>query len=232
MRQEADYSWDCCVASTQKLNRTVMFHVKQWSRRLLLRRGDGINSLRYLAAVADLIFVWHLNASGSRSWSGLSCQRAPVNRLAQSCITWNSWENIVGNTLNRYSLAPEFTKVKLYRKELFSGYMPHDSLLVLFQQDRFTVIERSMQTNTGKRNRQRRMFHMEHVRKMQSLTLHNHILRRRESWKWNFTEGSFFRAASVRFVSNTALSCPTVHFAKSAFRVKRYSFKTDCRAEE
>ena len=47
-----------------------MFHVKQKSRRLLLRRGDGINSLRYLAAVADLISVWKLNASGSNRSRG------------------------------------------------------------------------------------------------------------------------------------------------------------------
>ena len=124
---------------------------------------------------------------------GIACHWAPVNRIARSYITWNSRDYAVGTTLNRYSLAPEFTTVKLYRKELFSGYMPHDSLLVLFQQDRFTVIERSMQTNTGKRNRQRRMFHMEHVRKMQSLTLHNHIL-----WRDNHeSDTSMTRASSA-----------------------------------
>ena len=40
-----------------------MFHVKQ--SKTVIARGDGINSLRYLAAVADLISVRKLNASGS-----------------------------------------------------------------------------------------------------------------------------------------------------------------------
>ena len=51
--------------STWKSNRTVMFHVKQKSSRLFLLRGDRINSLRYLATVADIISVRKQNASGS-----------------------------------------------------------------------------------------------------------------------------------------------------------------------
>ena len=50
---------------TRKLNRTVMFHVKLKDRRLLLLRWDEINSLRYVATVADLISVRKLNAYGS-----------------------------------------------------------------------------------------------------------------------------------------------------------------------
>ena len=50
---------------TRKLNRTVVFHVKLKVRRMLLLRGDEINSLRYVATVADLISVRKLNAYGS-----------------------------------------------------------------------------------------------------------------------------------------------------------------------
>ena len=42
-----------------------MSHVKLKDRRLLLLRWDEINSLRYVATVADLISVRKLNAYGS-----------------------------------------------------------------------------------------------------------------------------------------------------------------------